>query len=293
MRNTPAFRAFMMLLVGSVLLMLHSTVIAQILNPGFELWTAGEPDEWTSSNSAPQVVNIKSSTDAHSGNFSMRGEVVSFSNSIFAPQLQNRAGGRKGSAVDRRVSALTGWLKFHSESADVIQISVLAAQGNFSIGSGSLLSSTEAADWVRFEVPISYTFTTTPLIPDTVIIFCSIKGDQSTTPHVGTWFELDDLGLSDPISAVSPSSATDVKVAVWPNPVSAVGHVRLVLPDPSPVSAELVDVTGRVVHIISNTPLLAGTSELRFDTTPLAEGTYVLRMDVGASTLSHMLIVRH
>lgn len=263
----------------------------QILNAGFESWTNGEPDGWQTSNAAPQLINVSPSSDAHSGSFSLRAEVVSYANSLFAPTLQNRSTSHKGSGVNQRVSALTGWIKFHSDSGDVLQISLVAAMGESAIGGGSLITSNEVSEWDQISIPISYTFSS--YVPDTILIYCSIKGAQSTAPHLGTWFELDDLGFSDPVEATGFEKGESSDLSVYPNPVSSFSTLRLRIPTASMVRAVVYDINGQEVSTVYAG--ISGSSEVSFpiDASSLSNGVYYLRVEGGGKQFGRTLIVRH
>ena len=178
------------------------TVYSQIIeNPGFEEWQTAEevggpnpePTDWSSiqtgtpdnlANFAPQV--MFQSTDAHSGNYSIRlkNVFVAIANTVangiitngelllnFDPQLTNTH--TDGSDPDHytycssRPDSLVGYYKYSPVDDDVIEIKALLHTGPDDflpnpdstgwIGMATFTSPNEATtEWLRFSVPFEY-----------------------------------------------------------------------------------------------------------------------------------------
>lgn len=77
----------------------------------------------------------------------------------------------------------------------------------------------------------------------------------------------------------------DVPVAfgltVAPNPAGSVVRFRVGLPEKTTVKLTMYDLTGRKVSELVDGPMDAGENTLAFDTTILAAGVYIIRLDTG------------
>ena len=89
-------------------LLCASALTAQIPNAGFENWNGQTPTGWSTNNlPAFSVYPITQSTDAHSGSYAARGEVLpppQPPGEPYGPLLQHAS-----VPVDGRPSALKGW----------------------------------------------------------------------------------------------------------------------------------------------------------------------------------------
>lgn len=90
-------------------------------------------------------------------------------------------------------------------------------------------------------------------------------------------FNLQPMGL--------PGDAASPGLVLWPNPAHETVQVQLPVGSPTALTAELRDLTGRVVRTV---PVGAGTTEVRLPLHGLASGIYALRC--GAAT--HRLVVQ-
>ena len=96
----------------SLLCLFHSSLLfAQILNPGFENWTDGEPDNWWSNNIPGMVTGVTQSTESNSGNYAARLGIVNLGGTPHFPLLF--AGeDDDGFLVSQRYASLRGYYKF-------------------------------------------------------------------------------------------------------------------------------------------------------------------------------------
>ena len=69
-------------------IMFNSLLLSQILNSGFEEWnSAGDPVNWKATNAPPSYITITKTSDAHSGNWAVEGNVVTFSVFTIGPSI--------------------------------------------------------------------------------------------------------------------------------------------------------------------------------------------------------------
>ncbi|UCH65248.1 MAG: hypothetical protein JSW63_11690 [Ignavibacterium sp.] len=88
-----------------------------IPNPGFENWTSNTPDGWLPNNQMGQQPAVTPSSDAHSGGFSAKLEVVDVIGFPFPPNILSGTDGL-GFPVSQRYEALNGYFKFAPQSGN-------------------------------------------------------------------------------------------------------------------------------------------------------------------------------
>src|SRR4051812_246604 len=97
------------------LLSIHLLVIlqlcAQVPNGGFENWTGGNPDNWRTTNQTGVVTPVTAVSPSHSGNFALKGEVVSLSGQAFTPALTDVDSNGIGVSVSTRYDKLNFYYK--------------------------------------------------------------------------------------------------------------------------------------------------------------------------------------
>jgi hypothetical protein len=229
-------------------------VAAQVIpNAGFETWTNGAPDDWTTSNDAPVLVNVTKSTTAHSGSASARGEVVNIGGPVnLQPVLQSGPAGH-GFAIASRPMAITGWYQFTSVGSDRFGVNVVLFKGGVSgtpVANAALADPASRGAWYQFNVPFIYL---SAEVPDLCVIQHQIiSSTTGSNPSLGSFFLLDDLVFS---------GATDVEAEVtapktfalhqnFPNPFNPSTMISFDLPGASDVRLTVFDMLGRKVSTL-------------------------------------------
>jgi hypothetical protein len=80
---------------------------------------------------------------------------------------------------------------------------------------------------------------------------------------------------------------------VYPNPASEMASIRLTILQPSPVSIQLYDMTGRVVREIAQHDMHTGEHQLSINTATLGQGVYLLRVNSDGQSQVRKLVVSH
>lgn len=197
-------------------------------NPSFEDWEVEngkqEPVNWSSiqtglptsvTNLAPQV--LTQSTDAHSGQFSVKLECVSTFGIVATGMVTNGrtfadfdptkgyvntdgSDSRWNTAITAQPDSIVGWYKFEPSGTDIMEIKALVHTGDAKIPDAAsvnylgeaLLSipNTVVSTWTRFSVPFVYTSSATP---DHVLIVLSAgNGTQAVSGSIAYY---DDINL--------------------------------------------------------------------------------------------------
>lgn len=79
-------------------------------------------------------------------------------------------------------------------------------------------------------------------------------------------------------SAEAPAAAAALRISVSPNPMRAVGQITVTLAAPQVVRVEVIDTRGRVVAVVHDGPLGAGSQALPVEARGLAAGVYLVRV---------------
>ena len=185
------------LLVAMVCSLASATVYAQnpIPNPGFEDWANGEPVHWTTSND-PDFITVTQTADAHSGSSAVRGDVVEFFPGYTAGPIIYSGDSTEGFATHTQWGSFDGYYKFNSVSGDQILISVGFWSAAGAVGAGSAYVTTPAATYQPFSVPIYWAGEE---LPDSAYISILMLGPgvEGAPPHLGSYFQFDDLSFSE------------------------------------------------------------------------------------------------
>lgn len=275
--NLRPMKKFTFLIALSVLCISASSQTVQ--NPGFETWVSNNetahtyqmPQRWVTSDiiltffnelfgNPGYVVNSVSQTSvSHSGNYATQmgvavsnyndtvGGAIVYSNSV-ADLLE---GG--GFPFAFRPANLTGWKKWVRFGGDSATVIIQMSKWNATTQSRDMVADVEyfittpSAAWSTFTVPINYIMN---VYPDTITITI---GNNSTYPHVGSVFTVDDLSFTGnvPIGINEITAATHSAV-VMPNPFSDQATLNLKDAQITNGKMEIYDVLGNKVRQVEN-----------------------------------------
>jgi hypothetical protein len=262
-----------------------STSIAQIPNAGFENWTDGDPDGWNTLDFMWDAVI--QSTDAHSGSYAARLEIIDFMGSSMPPFLETVF------PASERFASLTGYYKYLPQSdEDVFSIDIILYKGSSvwdAVGSGSLEISTPAQNYTKFTVPIEYWSTDTP---DSAWIFFIVDfGSDDETP--GSYALLDDLSLSlEPATSVTGGTHLPLDFMLnqnYPNPFNPSTEIAFTIPDESYVELKVYDMLGKEIASLAGDVYLPGHYTKTFTASHLPSGIYIARLNAVSRETNTML----
>jgi len=270
---------------------------AQILNPGFDTWTDASPNSWHTNNSAPVLVPVTQTTDAHSNSTAARGDVVTFSTFVIAPFIVSGPDSR-GFAVNTRQPALHGWYKFSPAAGDQFAVTVNMLTGDNLVGAGAFTSPDSQGVFTEFAADITY-FTSD--VPDTCILSVSII-NFSGTVNVGSMFIVDDISFG-PVTAVDeqPNSVPERYSLLqnYPNPFNPATVIRYSLGVGQsfltvyPVSLKVYDMLGQTVATLVDESQAPGEHTAQWDATNVPSGMYFYRLQAGSfSDVKKMIYIK-
>ncbi len=277
-----------------VFMFIGTMTFAQVPNGGFENWTGTEPDNWITNNiSQFELYPVTQSSDAHSGAFALRAEVIentSGSNEVYNPIIQSVG----GVPVTQDHASFSGWYKFNPIQATAsftITCSAFDAGGQFT-GVGALEIDEGSAGYTTFNVPIDYDFGSSE--PTAIINISFVLADSEELSASGSWFLIDDLTF-DGATDLPENDLMNAEVGIpYPIPFLDKLSIPITVRSSSNYKVEVIDLVGRPIEIIVNDILAQGTHLL--DWTPgqlISNGVYFIRIsDAEGSTVRRVLLER-
>jgi hypothetical protein len=254
---------------------------AQIPNSGFEDWGSnGNPIDWWTNNTPGLFTPIIKTSDAHSGNWAVQGDVVTVSGLGVGPAIISGVEG-VGIPINFRPVALKGYYKFTSVNNDYMQVQAnLLKSGVGGIGGGAA-NLTPTGSYTEFNINIGYI---TGDVPDTVIIAVFIAGNGGF-PNVGSKMFVDDLSWSNTSDVKELENGIPTEFALmqnYPNPFNPTTKIRYSIPEASIVTIKVYDMLGSEVATLINEEQPVGNYEVTFDASGLSSGMYLYKIFAGS-----------
>jgi hypothetical protein len=268
----------------SMFLLYLNVSYTQIPNAGFENWTGDVPTGWATSNAPPVYTNVTSTTDAHTGTYAVRGDVVSIAMTTIEPAIQSGPSG-EGFAYDQKPAYFNGYYKFFPQSGDRFGINVELFKGGINgtlVAIAAAAPSTAYSNYTQFSVPFSYQTSDTP---DTCIIQILIAAPASGGwVHAGSYFILDDISFSG-TTAVETNredlpTTTELKQN-YPNPFNPATNFEFQVANHGFVSLKIYDVLGREIATLVNEEKQPGTYTVPWDASSQPSGVYFYTLQSG------------
>lgn len=287
-----------LLLTASIQLLVMTTVEAQnpIPNAGFENWSGNQPFGWTAIN-IPGFESITKSTDAYSGSFAVRGEVVNIGGFPQPPVLYSGSQTQQTFPLSEHHNNFTGRYKFSPQGGDQLFIEIVF--GNFSINGGAEGHAEIAAGasaYEEIEIVMNYDANNPPnWQPDHGNITVTILPPQNQSPHFGTWYLLDHFTFDNyPVGVKEIESNNPEKFILeqnYPNPFNPSTTFQFSLSGESFVNLKIFNIQGEEIAELINKKLTAGMYKSSWDAEGFAAGTYIYVFRTNANVLSGKMIL--
>lgn len=271
-----------------IAILLSSVIQAQnpVLNPGFENWTAGEPDYWTTNNVPGFAVPIQSYTGGHSGSLGVSGFVVQLQPGVPLPPLLTSLDPLTGDPhpVTQAYSTLSFYYRLSlslNNERFFCGIALEDATGGAAGGGAAEFSIADnTSTWTLANVPIQYSPGVTPT--GAYITFTITDTSSASNLQIGSYFRVDDVSLNN----TSGLAETDELLnSPYPNPAVQWLHVPYRVKDQSVRGITIMDMSGRVLQQIAlNVSTPGGFKEI-IDVSNLPAGLYqvVLQNESGSA----------
>lgn len=257
-----------------------TTLIAQIPNADFELWTDmggwDDPDDWYTLNTLydgdPETV--RTTGDAVSGTTAVRMENAEDNNGNVVRAMllsgNNSLSNHPGFAYNERPYALEGYCQYSpQDNDDSCYVLVYLTRYNTGtqsrdlIGSGMFGSGEDMDDYVLFSAPIDYFSSQFPDSAYIVVYAGKVNGALD-----GSRLLLDALSFNETTTTEATGLANDFEINVFPNPAHGQLNIQH-LPAHSSASLALFDHTGAIKKSVANRQ-----QDFTVDLTGLAAGIY-------------------
>lgn len=258
-------------------ILLFSTTFSQIPNAGFEQWTNGNPQNWSTTNYPGLWTTITASSNSHTGSYAAAGQVVEAFGDTIIPVLW--AGDSfQGFPVSQQYGALNGYYQFSPVGFDVIFIDVIMYKNSFPVGYGGIIINDSINYYQPFQVPIEYF---SPDIPDMCYLTVSIDDTSYySLVHPGSAFLIDDLSFSE-ATGIDTRDNKDLPtkyslVQNYPNPFNASTNIKFNIPNSSIVSLIIYNNLGQeLARLIDRENLNPGQYSLHWDANDQPSGLYL------------------
>lgn len=273
------------LLTAILLVLFSGNLFSQnVLNPGFESWTTGHPNNWYDNGFNPYYTVVQS-TDAHSGTYAAKGQVVPVGSFTLPPTLSSSPNGSYGFTMTQAFTTLDFWYKFISDSSDVLDVTAVVYDiSHFIIGTGNFQFGA-AGSYAHGTVTVTYTGSN----PASCNVFFTINNTISSHTHAGSYFILDDVAMTNPSGIQTPVGSTEF-LSAFPNPASNVVTINYSLKNSSEVNIGLFDVTGReLIH--SSFHHGTGMYQQPIDLSDISAGIYLCKMQTDNLTETRLIEV--
>ena len=259
-----------------------------IPNAGFESWNqAGPtlvPSDWAS------TPNVRQSTDAHSGSYSLLLTVDTITNpqtstidtiggmaytgvqTMGPPPPQGTTYG--GFPFTGRPDSIAGWLKYAGQQGDFFYVSVQLSKWNAAAATREIIAvafNSSDVDIPTFSYGnLAFTYNNNNT-PDTAFIQFSV-GDQMQR-HIGSTLWVDDLVfVYNNTASINPSQSSTI-LGIFPNPADASFTLKS---NTGGLRFTIQDLQGRIVQVGST-----NESNTTIPTADLESGMYFLRSEKG------------
>jgi len=265
------------------------SALAQIPNAGFENWAGDTLSGWWTNNVPSYDTTITRSAVAHSGTSAVRGEVVDFFTIPIQPIIQSGVTG-DGFAYSQRPAAITGYYKFFPALSSGDQFAVNASLFNGGVngtpvGGASVAFLDTVSSYTQFSASFDYQSTDSP---DTCFIQFQILGpDSAPTPHIGSYFLLDDLAFTGVVRVVDIQAAIPKAFQLnqnYPNPFNPTTTITFTVPSDGIATLTVFNLLGQQVATLLEGPVSSGKIyHAIFNAPSLASGVYFSRLEFIAS----------
>ena len=111
---------------------------------------------------------------------------------------------------------------------------------------------------------------------------------------LGSWNILWSDNIQSAMSTGTPRIAADFRLGmqVYPNPFSHTTHVSFTLDKGQYVLLQIMDVSGRIVEVLLEDYLPAGSHQIQWNPENLSAGLYFCKIQAGKQSLSRKLIYK-
>ncbi|HYV92214.1 MAG TPA: T9SS type A sorting domain-containing protein [Chitinophagales bacterium] len=267
-------------------LLLAANIYAQIPNPSFENWSAGDPVGWYTGNGPYEFVSQVNT--AHQGSSAARLNVIDVYGFAFSAPFSL---GTNGTGVHTASApiAVHGWYMMNAVNGDYELVSIGMLQNNAYTGAGYVQLGNSSV-YKEFVANMFY-YSGVPN-GDSLIILCLMSNDSAGIPHIGSYFIMDDLsfGALSGIGDLNNGTLAGIE-SITPNPGSDVAQIIYNIRESGNTNLCIYSMDGKMVQQLVNENQSPGRYKAIADITELHAGTYICRLTTGVFTNVSKLVV--
>jgi hypothetical protein len=268
------------------ILLLPVLAVGQIPNASFENWSNLIPDGWIANVSPPLLLPVSSTTDAHTGNYAIKGEIVDDLGVAFGPYITPVSSGL-GFPVTNNDTAVYGFSKASLIGSNLGLVEVSVYDSLFHLVGSGITFITNDSDYSEFYIPVI--FSPGAIAYQMSIIIQMTDTDSTSSFNVGSYFIIDDLSFEHTSTVNIQSPRKDV-YSVSQNP----GDDYIILHSSNAASKNqfvaICDVAGR--KILSKNLVMTDDNNFVLNISSLTNGIYILAVTDGRNRHSQKIIVR-
>lgn len=259
-------------------------------NPGFELWSLGEADEWLSNNSLPDVLTIEPTLDANTGLTAIRGSVVDVAGAIIPPFLGSNGLGGYGFSIQQAYTTFQCWYKTDLQGGDAFIVTVVMYDDSAQVvGYGDIAITTSSNSYSLLSVPINYPFGTD--VSSCVIQFIIADTSGGSIAHAASSFIVDDVELTG-INGVA-LTGKESEFLSYPNPATGSLTISSRLLSKPGTRVSVTGQDGKTTTLRNTAFSSPSQQNWKLDTSKLTPGSYILSIRNEDVVLSKRILVIH
>lgn len=247
---------------------------AQLQNPSFEDWDAGDPLYWSTSNFYDPGTAIQT-TDAHGGNFALNLNVVLDSNAVaVAPYAINNF------PLTTMPEVLTFWIKGNLSGNNNISASFTLTEvdstTNVLAYGDQTFSSINNVYQYKFVniLPLSG-----PSLLGFATIYFAINAPVGSSLNVNSSIKIDDLyiGVDNTAIRTIDANLNDIE-SVYPNPAEDLANLVFYHKNFGQVSLKIYDAVGTLIETVIDENMPEGKFKAEINTSDLKQGVYIAQL---------------
>ncbi len=260
-----------------------------VLNGGFENWTSGEPDGWTTSNIPGFATTISQGTPPYNGLYAARGEVAVTTVGNITPVLTSTDSVGNGFPVSQPYGLLQFYYTFtQSGNTFFYAAATLLDSAGAGIAVAYFTATAPVSSWTLATVPFIYSGST----PKSGVVLFSTADTSSITPVAGNAFMVDDVSLTGAVGVTETDPGTGID-RLAPNPAQDAVTLYYSASTTDDLAVGIYDMRGDRVKSLVIPGEVPGRHKADLDVTALPAGMYVIRLEAaGTFSRSKLAVVR-
>ena len=290
-------QVFMLSIIGVMFTFVSTFAQNPIPNAGFESWNGPEIVSWAH-NSTSFIPTVVQTTDAFSGSFAVRGEVINAAGAGFPPTLFTGSFQDPRFIVIHAYQTFTGQYKYSGQGGDMLFIEVVFTNDNIGGGAeGHAQIGADATSFTEIEIPMVYDSGNPPgWVPTHGNITVTIQPATGQVPHIGTYFIVDHFSFDgQPVSVeLEKNDLVPDQFALkqnFPNPFNPATKISFNIAKESFATLKVYNMQGEEVATLVNENLSVGNYTANWNAKNYASGTYIYTLIAEGVFLSNKMIL--